>query len=61
MDDFFVDMDFINKHLQTFSTQELAEYWGYLNPLLSDGRLMEEDAIEAAFIRVMRGRDSHGR
>lgn len=61
MDDFFVDLESINQCMQTFSPQEMAAYWEYLNRLLSDGRLMAEDAMEAAFHRVMRGRCVHGR
>lgn len=61
MDDFFVDVNFINECLKNFSGQELAEYELYLGRLIADGRLMEEDAMEAAFNRVLHGRGGNGR
>jgi hypothetical protein len=61
MDDFFVDVNFIKQSLETFSVHELADYELYLCRLLRDGRLMEEDAMEAAFNRVVNERCGNGR
>ncbi|GFE58735.1 hypothetical protein [Geobacter sp. AOG1] len=42
--------------LKSLTPQELGQYREYLGRLLQDGRLMEEDAEEAAFNRVINER-----
>ncbi|WP_224982951.1 hypothetical protein [Geomonas agri] len=52
MDDFSIDAVFVTECLATFTPKETVAFQVYLNRYLSDGRLTEEDALEAACRRV---------
>lgn len=60
MDDFSIDAVFVTECLATFTPVETAAFQDYLHRYLSDGRLMEEDALEAACRRV-KGERCHDR
>ncbi len=60
MNDFSLDIVFVTGCLATFTPGENAAFQDYLNRYLSDGRLMEEDALEAACRRVI-GERCHDR